>query len=813
VKRRLASVTGGEYTRWPGERAFGDFDPGPLDGAPEEQLDRILVKQAIERLPTVRTLVRTHLGPVQAICVDWLEAEPWEALEVDLADLQRALDENARRGPIPPRTTAASFPARRGALSPRGPPAEWTRCVAASIRGMKTPPRGRWFLPLVLLPIVGPFGGCASAPAASPGRPAGPAVLSVVELPDLAERAVLLLLVDRQMLEPVALQRALAGGPELRERTAEALGQIGNPRAVDALRGLALDSDPRVRRAAVFALGELEDEGGERALLPALRDPDREVGVLAVEALAKLGTPVARVDATLAALPADERWARLLPSLFRFDEDATVPLAEAGLAVADPALHARAAYALARNPRPAGAPALRRLVTDPDPWVRGWAARGLGRVGDGSDPARLRPFLDDAAAGPVIQALRAAALLVAAGKAAPPDDWRGRVVELLADPRPQVRLTTLEVAGTWLLDEALGAALIERAAGRVGDPWERAPALLALARGQHPRAAELAEELGRAFDPTLRAAAAEAAALTGAAPLVERLTHDPHARVRIAALAGWLDLVEQPAEAAATALRDPDTGVRAQTLSWLETHPVVPVEILGEAMTRALTDRNAESSLAGVRALAARAEVEPLERGTLVAVLERLAESADFLVRRAAVEALGRLGRPQPPLGTVESDRPVAAYESVLLQAARQRVVDLETSRGTVTLTLDCPRAPLTCHNFLTLAAQGFYDGLPFHRVVPDFVVQGGDPRGDGFGGPPYTLRDEINRLSYDRGVVGMALAGPDTGGSQFFITLSPQPHLDGGYTAFGRVTTGFDVLERIVPGDTLVRVREREPR
>jgi cyclophilin family peptidyl-prolyl cis-trans isomerase len=93
---------------------------------------------------------------------------------------------------------------------------------------------------------------------------------------------------------------------------------------------------------------------------------------------------------------------------------------------------------------------------------------------------------------------------------------------------------------------------------------------------------------------------------------------------------------------------------------------------------------------------------------------------------------------------------------------------------------------------------------LAFHRVVPDFVVQSGDPRGDGWGGPGYAIRDEINRLRYERGVLGMALSGADTGGSQFFITLSPQPHLDGTYTAFGRVIGDDTVLDQIRQGDRI---------
>ena len=99
---------------------------------------------------------------------------------------------------------------------------------------------------------------------------------------------------------------------------------------------------------------------------------------------------------------------------------------------------------------------------------------------------------------------------------------------------------------------------------------------------------------------------------------------------------------------------------------------------------------------------------------------------------------------------------------------------------------------------------KGYFDGLSFHRVVPNFVVQGGDPRGDGWGGPGYTIADENAATPYVTGTVGMALAGRDTGGSQFFITLSPQPHLYGRYPAFGRVVEGMDIALRIFEGDRI---------
>jgi cyclophilin family peptidyl-prolyl cis-trans isomerase len=132
----------------------------------------------------------------------------------------------------------------------------------------------------------------------------------------------------------------------------------------------------------------------------------------------------------------------------------------------------------------------------------------------------------------------------------------------------------------------------------------------------------------------------------------------------------------------------------------------------------------------------------------------------------------------------------------------------IETDKGTIELELTIGDAPLTVDNFMTLARKGFFDGVAIHRVVPDFVVQDGDPRGDGEGGPGYTIRDELNERPYLRGTVGMALSGKDTGGSQFFITHSPQPHLDARYTVFGFVVSGMDVVDRLVQWDIIRHVR-----
>jgi peptidyl-prolyl cis-trans isomerase B (cyclophilin B) len=137
----------------------------------------------------------------------------------------------------------------------------------------------------------------------------------------------------------------------------------------------------------------------------------------------------------------------------------------------------------------------------------------------------------------------------------------------------------------------------------------------------------------------------------------------------------------------------------------------------------------------------------------------------------------------------------------------------IETTRGSIEIEFYPQYAPKTVNNFVFLAREGFYDEVTFHRVVSNFVIQGGDPTGTGRGGPGYRFEDEVdhNPLKHERGVLSMANAGPNTNGSQFFITHAPQPHLDGKHTVFGKVTKGHDVVDAIRQGDTMTRITIRE--
>src|SRR5262249_5286971 len=213
---------------------------------------------------------------------------------------------------------------------------------------------------------------------------------------------------------------------------------------------------------------------------------------------------------------------------------------------------------------------------------------------------------------------------------------------------------------------------------------------------------------------------------------------------------------------------------------------------------------------------AALAALQQYGTAAVLPVLNSALADKDWAVRVRAAEIIKQLDPSRPPAEIEAAIRPapttVAAggYSAPRLVAptvSTQAFVD--TDRGLIQIELAMNEAPLTVENFVTLARKGYFNGLSFHRVVPDFVIQDGDPRGDGEGGPGYTIRDELNQLPYLRGTVGMALdPWRDTGGSQYFITHSPQPHLDARYTVFGRVVAGMDVVDKIQQWDVIRSVK-----
>jgi cyclophilin family peptidyl-prolyl cis-trans isomerase len=286
-----------------------------------------------------------------------------------------------------------------------------------------------------------------------------------------------------------------------------------------------------------------------------------------------------------------------------------------------------------------------------------------------------------------------------------------------------------------------------------------------------------------------------------------------------------------------TSLHFDDVFIRATAAELLGDLPSQTVRIaLENAFKKALTTdkHDNDAQLAMLDAMA------KINKAAALDTIYQALEAPDYLVRKKAFELLddSDLLTKYPGVVNVVRDARARRKDEVFpydpkagtklgqilnMDADYRRALSrkngkikavVTTEKGTFTIDLLPEDAPLTVDNFVKLAHSGYFNGLEVHRVVPNFVMQDGDPRGDGNGGPGWSIRCEINMVPYERGAVGMALSGKDTGGSQWFVTHSPQPHLDGGYTVFGRVNeTGMKIVDNIVRGDKILSIRIVETR
>lgn len=598
--------------------------------------------------------------------------------------------------------------------------------------------------------------------------------------------------------------------PGIRQRAVVALGRIQAVDEVDLLAEAISDPDDSVAQAAVFAMGQLGLRMGASippqapaAVLPWLEDSRPARVALAVEALGKLAVPdTSERLIDLAQHPDAEVRTEVAHALFRLrfaprwrgevtvEPDPTTAARETIIALlgdAEPGPRRAAAHALSRLPDPGAGLALIEVLDDPDEWIRFFALRALGRLGVDA-PATAAPAIAAVATDPSALVRREAIVALGALKSidlAPIDAAR--------DPSHHVRA-------------ALAGAL---ATDRNDDTLSLLRQLESADRSRQVRLAglpALAHRLGPAVEPLLR----------------ERLaSEDPLIRAAAATSLTSLDL-ELRCELAATALADPSRTVRVAAL---EAHGALACS--AAALETALTSEDLAERGAAVAVVAGS---ELLEQRTAwlrrafadsrgdewielrEAVVDALSEHPELLaeaardpaaaVRARAGAALRRLGT-EPPLVETAAG-PTSSF--LTSPPPRRPVVAFETQRGVIEIEGLDEAAPLHVASLLALVEAGFYDGLTLHRVVPGFVVQGGDPRGDGWGGPDFQLRDEISRVRLERGMVGMAKAGKDTGGSQFFITLAPTPHLDGNYTVYGRVVAGMEVVDSLEVGDRIVR-------
>jgi cyclophilin family peptidyl-prolyl cis-trans isomerase/HEAT repeat protein len=635
-------------------------------------------------------------------------------------------------------------------------------------------------------------------------------------LPAADARAAVLALADARRWDGAQLA-SLAAHPDagVRSATASALGHLANAGGIALLTQLASDDDAGVRAAVAAAAGRLAADlppgGGAPLGVPLgklLGDGDAAVRRAATWGYARSGLPGwdAAVQRRVAAEADPSVRAACLQELWRAEGAAWLTVASSSLADRDAAVRLAADWSLARRGGGEAAAALARVARDADPAVRVVVLAGASRHPD----ARLRDAIVAGVVDPDstvrIQALMALEDAVNASVfGAMPDELRARIETLLAQRDPETaheRAVAVRAAGAaGCCTEALRAAL----AG--GEPWVAHRALEALAQ---QAARGIDEPIGAwlaAAEPDRREAAVRALGRRGDPGRLGAALADPSALVRLAAVE---QLAAMPAAVGgntlATAAKDGDVVVRAAAIDALARDGALAPARAAELLAGEKLDGTADAAVALVRLLGTASEL-PAAAADL---LGSIAAGPNPVVAREAWLALRRHGIARP-LPAIDTGEPASFYRDVVAWAATDRWIELVTWRGTLQVVLDTKAAPLSAYRIAKLASDHFFDNLTFHRVVPDFVVQGGDPRGDGWGGPGFALRDELSLDPYLPGAVGLALDGGDTGGSQLFVTLTRQPHLDGRYPRLGRLAGGLDVAARLRRFDRILRARVGE--
>ena len=462
------------------------------------------------------------------------------------------------------------------------------------------------------------------------------------------------------------------------------------------------------------------------------------------------------------------------------------------------------AFALQRINDKRAAPALRPLITTSGVYTAAFALRGLAAAGDRSIAPRALEIAQrqDADVRLRVAAVRALAQIGSADVVQPM-----AVIAMNPEAPPNLALEAVVTLG------ALGdARIFDDMVDLFTDRWPamRLAAMTAAARVNPEGFLLVLSSLGEDREPAVRAGLASVlAGLPGGVGrrALEQLASDQDPRVMAPALTALARLAPPDLDSRLfTALAAPDFAVRAAAARVIgDRRPDGGIARLVEAYGKAVDSDAAYD--ARVDILVALSKYGGAEAQ---ATLKRALGDRDWPVRTRAAELLRGTGE-----ATAEPQRPAPLRypadlfesEPILRPKSRPHAF-IETRHGTIEIELNVVEAPMTTHSFIELARAGFFNGLKIHRLIPHFVIQDGDPRGDGQGGPGYTIRDEFSPLPFVRGVAGMALAFPETGGSQFFITLSPQPHLDGRYTVFGHVVRGDEILDRVQAFDVIERVR-----
>ncbi len=674
-------------------------------------------------------------------------------------------------------------------------------------------------------------------PTEDPNFVADQPVGTPIALPSRAEFAEIARLVELRTTGDGRLMELLTtSDAPVRAKAAEALGRLpllqeGDP-ITEALCLALEDPDPAVRRSAAFSIGIRGDESASGVLARHWHDPDPSVRAEIVGAGARIGEKPLKED-LLRSLQDPDTGVRLeaVAGMALWDPDAR----DAGridselLTMLDPRSRGGTSsrgpspeeiwltlYSLARREAPRGRGAFLEHIDDVEVHSRLFATRGLARL----DPQPGATRALERRAGDTDWRVAVEAVL---GLAAHQDPASLPFLEAaLRHPSAHVRRVAAESFGGFDTDPRKALDPLLRAESDRSTAV-RAAALESRARlGDNASVLEPLREAVENHDETLRMGAAAALGFLPseeARPLLERLVNDESHLVAgraLESLGAWGD------ETSLARLRfeldgQPDVGRRLAALLALKDHASEQdLPHLERAIASSAGDVAAELAWNAMEHAAS------VGGNQARAILERGLRYLHPHVRQVASEQLASL------LGSTEASA-VDAPPSVdpvlpplpgvdFPEWTRNPLVEVRTSRGIMVFELYAENAPVHVYNFLQLVERGTYNDLTFHRVVPDFVIQGGDPRGDGNGGLDWrgqSLRAEFSRRKFLRGSLGMPRSEYlDSGGSQIFVTHRPTPHLDGRYTLFGQLVRGFEVLDMIEPGDRIISAEKLpEPR
>ena len=632
---------------------------------------------------------------------------------------------------------------------------------------------------------------------------------------------------------------------DVRAMAAFAIGEVESPLGAEALLAVLKDSkEPLLRARVVEALGKIA------AALPKEQEARaHELGAAILEAL--------NFEAGRRSAPDRLTILQGLTGALRAKPPNAGPVIAKFLTYSDPRIRADAANALARLRLKDGNDQLRKLLTnDPDPIVRANAARVLGAT---EDKTSFEPLLDRAlndkdsrvrvssiralaslkdswAVTPLLK--RGSTLLLASrkareghGSATPPAFpleinellevavalgrtnqgmpnpglvvWLTEALEFVGHTAPELDVAFARISpANYLATLGTGAAAKRKAQESLLLNW-RAGSSLAQGLGDLaalPDSTKDKKTLAPQAEDILR----EMLDYRNSGLTINTLVavHSEYAIpdvLRAYAAFKPKDL----GEVLRKHLKESDVIIRATAAELLGELPSdeTNTKALIEALPLALADKELnDAALTILDALGKQKSAKAND------AIKTALDSNDYLIRRKAVALLKANGAGDfsSRIGTVQTRNTTADYERAISRIGKQGFAMVTTSKGSFTIELLPEDAPLNVDNFIQLAKRHFFNGITVHRVVPNFVIQDGDPRGDGNGGPGYQIRCEINLAPYERGAVGMALSGKDTGGSQWFVTHSPQPHLDGGYTVFGNVVAGMNVVDSTARGDII---------